>query len=57
MASATIDVGALMFDGAKHGDGQREIFLVNGPGVCVCARARLRVCVCVCVCVCVYVLV
>ena len=49
LASATIDVGAIMFDGAKHGDGQREIFLVNGAG---CGRG----CMCICLCVLAHVL-
>lgn len=39
LASATIDVGAIMFDGAKLGDGQRNVFLVNGPDADVASTA------------------
>ena len=39
VASGTLDIGAMFFDGEQHGDGQREIFLVAGSATDAAATA------------------
>ena len=40
LASGTIDVGAMLFDGPKHGDGARDIFLAEGAAADVAVTAQ-----------------